>query len=382
MSDRFVSRLRLFYAAQFIVIGIQVPFFPVWLDARGLDPRAIGLILAAPMIMRVPIVPLATRFADRLGAVRGALAATAAIALVFYMLAGLAEGFPALFVAVVAALIAFGMTFPFADAYALRGLAERGRSYGSARLWGSAAFIAANVGGGFVLGLIPAGALIWLIAAACAVTAIMAARLVASTPEPPAHGEPAAAHGVLWRTPAFVAAIAATSLIQASHSVYYSFSAIDWAAKGLEGTTIGVLWALGVLAEIVLFALSGRLPKMIGAVELIGIGALGAVLRWGVMALDPPLLLLPVLQCLHALSFGATYLGTMQFLVRIAPPQMAATAQGDLSAVQGVVVAGATGLSGVLYEAYGGLAYAAMAGSALAGGLLVIALASTTRGKG
>jgi PPP family 3-phenylpropionic acid transporter len=100
------------------------------------------------------------------------------------------------------------------------------------------------------------------------------------------------------------------------------------------------------------------------------------------MALDPPLLLLPVLQCLHALSFGATYLGTMQFLLRIAPPHRAATAQGDLSAVQGVVVAGATGLSGVLYGSYGGLAYAAMAGSALAGGLLVIALASTTRGKG
>jgi PPP family 3-phenylpropionic acid transporter len=381
MSNRFVSRLRVFYAAQFIVIGIQVPFFPVWLDARGLDPRAIGLILAAPMIMRVPIVPLATRFADRFGAVREALAATAAIAMVFYMLAGLAEGFLALFATVVAALIAFGMTFPFADAYALRGLAERGRSYGSARLWGSAAFVAANVGGGFALGLIPAGALIWLIAAACAVTTIMAARLAASTPEPPAHGEPAA-HGVLWRTPAFVAAIAATSLIQASHSVYYTFSAIDWAAKGLEGTTIGALWALGVLAEIVLFALSGRLPKVVGAVELIGIGALGAVLRWGVMALDPPLLLLPVLQCLHALSFGATYLGTMQFLLRIAPPHRAATAQGDLSAVQGVVVAGATGLSGVLYGSYGGLAYAAMAGSALAGGLLVIALASTTRGKG
>ena len=380
MSNRFVSRLRVFYAAQFIVIGIQVPFFPVWLDARGLDPRTIGLILAAPMIMRVPIVPLATRLADRFGAVREALAATAAIAMVFYMLAGLAEGFLALFATVVAALIAFGMTFPFADAYALRGLAERGRSYGSARLWGSAAFVAANVGGGFALGLIPAGALIWLIAAACAVTTITAARLAASTPEPRMGNR--RAHGVLWRTPAFIAAIAATSLIQASHSVYYSFSAIDWAAKGLEGTTIGALWALGVLAEIVLFALSGRMPKVIGAVELIGIGALGAVLRWGVMALDPPLLLLPALQCLHALSFGATYLGTMQFLVRIAPPHMAATAQGDLSAVQGVVVAGATALSGVLYGSYGGLAYAAMAGSALAGGLLVIALASTARAKG
>ena len=33
------------------------------------------------------------------------------------------------------------------------------------------------------------------------------------------------------------------------------------ARKGFDGATIGVLWALGVAAEIVLFAFAARLPR-------------------------------------------------------------------------------------------------------------------------
>jgi PPP family 3-phenylpropionic acid transporter len=381
MRDLFVFRLCLFYAAQFVVIGIQMPFFPVWLADRGLDPRAIGIILAAPMIVRVPIVPIATRLADRFGAVRGAIVTALAMALMGYLLASVAGGFLALFATVLLALIAFGMTFPLGDAYALRGLGERGRPYGPVRLWGSIAYIAANVGGGLLAGMMRPGDLIWLIVAACAGTLIVSTGLPARTVDDlPRPGEPAGSHAKLWRTPAFVLTIGGASLIQASHALYYGFSTIDWAAKGLNGTMIGMLWGLAVVCEIVLFAFAARLPVAIGAVELIGIGALGAVMRWAMMALDPPLLTLPFLQCLHALSFGATYLGTMQFLTRIVPPSMAATAQGDLSAAQGIMVAGATGLSGGLYAAYGDLAYAAMAAAAGAGGLVVIALAWTTRG--
>jgi MFS transporter, PPP family, 3-phenylpropionic acid transporter len=29
-------RLSLFYAAYFLVIGIQLPFWPLWLESRGL----------------------------------------------------------------------------------------------------------------------------------------------------------------------------------------------------------------------------------------------------------------------------------------------------------------------------------------------------------
>ncbi len=82
------------------------------------------------------------------------------------------------------------------------------------------------------------------------------------------------------RQPAFLAIAAAGSLIQASHAAYYGFSTLDWSAKGFDGVTIGVLWALGVAAEIVLFAFAARLPARFGPVTLILIGAAGGIVRW------------------------------------------------------------------------------------------------------
>jgi PPP family 3-phenylpropionic acid transporter len=122
-----------------------------------------------------------------------------------------------------------------------------------------------------------------------------------------------------------------------------------------------MLWALGVAAEIALFAVSGRLPPAIGPTLLLIIGALGAVVRWSIMALQPPQILLPALQCLHALSFGATHLGALGFVMRTAPDHLGATAQGYLAVVNGVLMASATTLAGWLYAAYGGQTYGAMA---------------------
>ena len=36
---RFVRRLALFYASVFVALGVQLPFLPVWLAAKGLDPQ-------------------------------------------------------------------------------------------------------------------------------------------------------------------------------------------------------------------------------------------------------------------------------------------------------------------------------------------------------
>jgi PPP family 3-phenylpropionic acid transporter len=174
-------------------------------------------------------------------------------------------------------------------------------------------------------------------------------------------------------TPAFIAVAGAASLVQASHAVYYGFSTIDWKAAGLDGTAVGVLWAIGVLAEIVLFAFAGRLPAAISPTMLLIIGAVGAAVRWTAMAFNPPTLALPVLQCLHGLSFGATHLGTMGFIARAAPVQLAATAQGALATAYAIAMAAAMGVSGLLYERYGALAYGAMALGAVAGGLCAIA---------
>ena len=91
------------------------------------------------------------------------------------------------------------------------------------------------------------------------------------------------------------------------------------------------------------------------------IGGIGGALRWQAMALDPPAAVLPALQLLHALSFGATHLGMLGFVVARAPPSQGATAQGYLAVALGTTMAIATGVSGVLFSAFGSLAYAAMA---------------------
>jgi PPP family 3-phenylpropionic acid transporter len=188
--------------------------------------------------------------------------------------------------------------------------------------------------------------------------------------------QPVAGH--LWQSPEFLALAAAASLIQASHAIYYGFSAVDWTAKSFSSTSIGTLWALGVIAEIVLFALSGRLsfnPAM-----LIGLGAAGAVIRWIAMAFDPPMILLPLLQCLHGLSFGATHLGAIQYVARASGGRRTAAAQGDLTTILAIGNAAATGASGLLYGALGDSAYAIMAATAALGGAcLVLALSLSRR---
>jgi PPP family 3-phenylpropionic acid transporter len=360
------TRLAVFYATLFAAAGIHLPFFPVWLAAKGLDAGAIGLVLAAPMVVRLVAIPLATRAADRPNALRTVLVIASVMSAAGMALVGLAEGALVILVAFTLASIPWTPVMPLTDAYALKRLSIA--SYGPVRLWGSAAFIAGSVGAGWLADVIAARHLIWLIVAA--MIAIAAAALaLPSLPHDLASPDNPAARVRRLFTPTFIAVAAASSLVQASHAVYYGFSTIDWKAAGLDGTAIGALWALGVLAEIALFALAGRLPAMVGPSTLLVIGAAGAVVRWTAMAFNPPALVLPLLQCLHGLSFGATHLGVIGFIARGAPAQLVATAQGYLATAYGLVMAATMGFSGALYGAYGSLAYGAMALTAAAGGL-------------
>ncbi|MDP2409990.1 MAG: MFS transporter [Pseudolabrys sp.] len=362
----FAARLSGLYAAIFILGGVTLPFLPVWLAAKGLDARTIGLVLAAPMLLRVFAVPLAARQADRRDALRGVIGVASLLTLAGYTAVGLSSGATAILIAFSFVALAYTPIMPLAESYALRGLAARGRAYGPVRLWGSAAFILGSFIAGFALDIIPARHLIWLIVAACALL-VLAAFLLEPLPAPPAvHAPPP--RKALLRDPAFIAVMAAASLLQASHALYYGFSALAWGAAGYDGTSIAALWALGVLAEIVLFALSARLPAFVSPVLLMLIGAAGGLIRWGAMALDPPGVMLPWLQLLHALSFGASHLGAMMLIARIVPHGQGATAQGYLAIAMGAAMAAATGLSGLLFAAYGTTAYAAMALAALAGG--------------
>ncbi len=364
-TDRFALKLGLFYATYFLFGGIQLPFFPLWLEAKGLDAGTIGVVIAVPMIARIVAVPIITREADRRRAIKATLVIIAAVGALAMTVVGLVQGAVAILVAFTIAAVAFAPMLSLSDAYALNGLGARGRAYGPVRLWGSVAFIVANVGAGALLGVIDPVHLIWLIVLALFVTTLAAINLdPLDAPLTPAD-QPQAPPRQLWSNPAFLAVAAAASLTQGSHALYYGFSTMEWRAAGISGITIGVLWAIGVLAEIVLFAFSARLA--ISPTMLLMLGAAGAILRWSAMAFDPPTAVLLPLQLLHAASFGAAHLGAMGFLARAVPRELAATAQGLVATVSGIVMASATGLSGLIYAASGSFAYLAMAAMGLAG---------------
>ncbi|MGZ8367774.1 MAG: MFS transporter [Rhodoplanes sp.] len=129
-DDGFALRMAVLYAAIFASAGIQLPFLPVWLEAKGLDAREIGLVLAAAMLARPVIVPAAMRLIDRYGWAKGPLDAAAWAACATFVAVALSDGFAAIIVAFAISALPQALVLPLADAYALRGLAARGRAYG------------------------------------------------------------------------------------------------------------------------------------------------------------------------------------------------------------------------------------------------------------
>jgi PPP family 3-phenylpropionic acid transporter len=254
------------------------------------------------------------------------------------------------------------------DGYALKGVRRYGLDYGPLRLWGSAAFVVGALGCGLLVDVIAARNLIWVIVAMAALSAVVSFGL---RPLDPAKAVPTAMRGAaaLLRDPGFLAIIVASALIQGSHAAYYTFASITWQASGLGGLTIAGLWVLGVLAEIVVFALSPRFT--LPPVALVMIGAFCAVARWLITAQEPPVAVLALVQTSHGLSYGLTQVGTMGLLVRHVPAQVMARGQGYLAACSGIVASSASILSGAVYAHYGQGVYYVMAAMALAGAIPV-----------
>jgi PPP family 3-phenylpropionic acid transporter len=368
-AKAFAWRLATYYAAFFAALGVQVPFLPVWFAAKGFDTSLLGLVLALPMFVRVFAIPAIARVADLHDALRAVIVVASVAAALGYGILALAQGAAAIVAAYVFASAFYTPLMPLADAYALRGLTGERAPYGRVRLWGSAAFIAATLAGGMLLDAIAPSDLIWLIVAAVIATAAAACALAA----PPAHAAGTASFSTapVHRNPQLFGVAVAAGLVQGSHAVYYGFSTIAWQAAGLSGTSIGALWAIAVLAEIVLFASSARWAE--SPMQLLLAGAAGGTLRWGLMALDPPAVALPLLQCLHAFSFGATHLGSIGAVARLAPAQSGATAQGTLALIIGLLMAGCMAVSGALYAEMHARAYAVMALIAALGGAVCYA---------
>jgi PPP family 3-phenylpropionic acid transporter len=242
------------------------------------------------------------------------------------------------------------------------------------RLWGSITFIAANFVGGVLIEALDGGFGIWLIAFAAAL-AVVAAHMLPPPPGPTP--TPAALSLANWRrsfpvrllsSRLFLLFLVAIGCTHGAHATFYTFGALHWQAQGLSAAWVGVLWAIGVTAEVILFAFSAPVVRRFSAAQLIVAGAGGALVRWTAMAFDPPLALLVPLQTLHALTYSAAHLGAILFITRAVSPKGQGSAQAFYSVIAAGVILGIVGLiSGALYESLGGRVYLVPAAVSLVG---------------
>lgn len=349
-------RLAALYGAYFTVAGIYLPFWPVWLAFREMSATEIGLLLAVGSVVKIAANLIFARIADSTGRVKNVIVALGLASVLTLAAFGLVQGFVAFFILAVLVGCVFSPIMPLTESVALR-QARAGRiDYGRVRLWGSITFMVITVIAGWLIGEAGPGVIHTLVVGAAIATFLACLTLPADgAPMPPLRKGAALA---LARNPVFLLFLGAAAAAQASHAVYYGFSALHWRDAGLSETVIGLLWAEGVIAEIVLFIYGTRVTARFGPVGLLVLAGAAGVLRWGVSAETASLPVLAIMQLLHAVTFGAAHLGAMAFLTRAVPEALSATAQSLYAGmVSGVAFGLAMPLAGFLYGRYGGGAF-------------------------
>lgn len=378
-------RLCLFYAAIYLSSGVSLPYIGTYLRSRGLSGGEIGLVLAAPLLLKPFTGAWLAVWADGFTLRRTPMV---------LLLVGAGLGYAGLLATsnlwwlVLAWFV--GQTLlstvsPLIDVITLRRARTEGFNYGVPRGAGSSAFIAANLAMGAILTFAaPTIIAIW-IAAACFIGAIAAAILV--PPErvhaegfKPDRSERWKGLSDLLRSRTFVLAVVTAGLIQGAHAFYYGFSAILWRKQGISEPMIGVLWGVGVAAEVGFMWFLEPLRRRWGAERFLIIGAAAAVLRWTLYAFEPPLWALFPLQTLHAMTFAASFLASLRLIEKLAPPAAASPAQAINSALSsGFTLGVATLASGPLFDAFGPFGYLVTAVMALLGLVGAILLSRRSR---
>jgi PPP family 3-phenylpropionic acid transporter len=268
---------------------------------------------------------------------------------------------------------------PLSDAYALDVQRNTGADYARMRLWGSAGFVLANLVGGALAGGETSWILVLAILAASLATGVLALSLPRQTRSGPDSRPGTEPEATPFRKLWFWPVIAVLGLFQASHAAFYGFGTLYWQAGGVPDFAIGALWAVGVVAEIALFTVAGKLARRFDPPVFLIVAGVAAVVRWSLFPFADTLTAMAALQLLHGLSFGAAHLGAVAILAKVVPSRWGGTGQGLLATSIGIQMAIGLSLCGALYDINPDWPFYLMAVVSLAGTLIMLALTPLVR---
>jgi len=337
------ARLAGFYFLFFAYSAAYVAYLPLYLAGRGLDAGEIAVVLALPQLARIFAPAAWGVLADRYGARRAIVAAScAAMALCFAALP-FAPGARAIGWLIALTGVFSAGALPLVEAMTLAAPGGLAR-YGPIRLWGSVGFIVVLLAGGAWVEAVPLATL------PPALAAIALAALASAWTLPAGARHPAGRTVWIEISPGARAILGGGFCMAAAHGALYAFYTLQLQREGYGGVAIGMMWTIGVVAEIAVFAWLPALLRRhaLSAILLFSFGC--AVARFLVIGWLPSAMWLMIAaQVLHAATFGSFHAASVAAIHRVFPEH----AQGRGQALFSSAAYGAGGAAGALLAGWG-----------------------------
>ena len=356
------------YVSYFAVMGVHMPFWPLWLGDWGLTPAEVGFYGACAIGVRIVAGILLPAAGDWLAARRGVFVTCIAAAFVLFLLHPAITTRPVLFAATLATGAAFAAATPLLETLGVAAARDHGFAYAQARGIGSLGYLGANLIAGAWIARAGSGVALWWLLAFLAATALLGLRHPGGAgieARPPRLGEIRR----LVLDPTFALFTATVAFTQGSHAVLYAYGSLHWRDLGFGADRIGALWALSVAVEVLFMVTVGtRVVARLGPVGALALACAAGILRFGLLATDPVGFLVWPLQMLHALTFALGHLGAIAFISQAVPARFGAAAQGSVSALGvGLVMTAGMLAAAAIYPQVGGGAYLIGAASSALG---------------
>ena len=336
-------RLSGYYFFYFAFIGAFSPYFGLYLQSLAFSAWDIGLLMSQMQLMRL-VGPnlwgwLTDRFGWRLAIVRLAGGIGLAGFTAFFWL----DRLPGMLLAMAVLAFFWSAALPLVETLTFDHLRdERGR-YSRIRLWGSIGFIVAVMATGALIDATSPLSVLWMCWSI--LLGILLNAMVLTEATPLAHDRAEMPIGNILRQGKVKALMAACFAMSAAHGAFYVFYSIHLDAHGYSKTEIGLLWSLGVVAEIVVFMLMASLARRFSLRDILLASFVAAVVRfvlmgWGVESA----MLMIFVQLLHGLTFGAYHASAIAAVNQWFPGKT----QGRGQALYSSLSFGAGGLLGAL----------------------------------
>jgi PPP family 3-phenylpropionic acid transporter len=361
-------KLSSFYLIYFASVGTLIPFFGLYLQSLSLNALEIAQIIAMLSLARLVSPILWTSLSERWGCLRTSVIRAVSLTLLPIIALWQVQDYVGLLILAWWLGFFWHAILPSFETMTLQHLIPQPQAYSRIRVWGSIGFIVAVQGVG---ALMDVWGTEWFL---ISVTFLFVLLLWSAWwNDAPIHQlqspvtQPLLSTWEVLGQRGMPVLMIAVMLMQVSHGVYYAFYSILLADKGYSATAIGALWSLGVLAEVIMFWLMHHLLSWQLSIRFwLTFGLAMAFLRWEFLAFGSDyLVILIIIQLLHAITFALFHTATMQALQDLFPQQGSAQAQAwyaslgyGVGGILGAMIAGYLwdyGQEGVLAFAFAGI---------------------------